>query len=100
MIFIGSDLYEKIVIGLTGQTGAGKSTASNAMKNCGCGIIDADKIAREAVEPKTACLKMLTNAFGCDIINEDGSLNRKSLPEKHFLLKKIHNFSTKLPTHI
>ncbi len=55
MIFIGSDLYEKkIVIGLTGQTGAGKSTVSNAMKKCGCGIIDADKIAREAVEPKNS----------------------------------------------
>ena len=34
---------KKIVIGLTGQTGAGKSTASNAMKKCGCGIIDAGK---------------------------------------------------------
>lgn len=79
---------KKIVIGLTGQTGAGKSTASNAMKNCGCGIIDADKIAREAVEPKTACLKMLTNAFGCDIINEDGSLNRKKLAEKAFSSKE------------
>ena len=79
---------KKIVIGLTGQTGAGKSTVSNAMKNCGCGIIDADKIAREAVEPKTACLKMLTNAFGCDIINEDGSLNRKKLAGKAFSSKE------------
>lgn len=79
---------KKIVIGLTGQTGAGKSTASNAMKKCGCGIIDADKIAREAVEPKTVCLKMLTNAFGCDIINKDGSLNRKKLAEKAFSSKE------------
>lgn len=79
---------KKIVIGLTGQTGAGKSTVSNAMKKCGCGIIDADKIAREAVEPKTACLKMLTNAFGCDIINEDGSLNRKKLAGKAFSSKE------------
>lgn len=79
---------KKIVIGLTGQTGAGKSTVSNAMKKCGCGIIDADKIAREAVEPKTACLKMLTNAFGCDIINKDGSLNRKKLAEKAFSSKE------------
>lgn len=79
---------KKIVIGLTGQTGAGKSTVSNAMKKCGCGIIDADKIAREVVEPKTACLKMLTNAFGCDIINKDGSLNRKKLAEKAFSSKE------------
>lgn len=69
---------KKIVIGLTGQTGAGKSTVSNAMKKCGCGIIDADKIAREAVEPKTACLKMLTNAFGCDIINKMARLTEKA----------------------
>ena len=55
---------KKIVIGLTGQTGAGKSTASNAMKKCGCGIIDADKIAYDADEPKTACLNMLRNAYG------------------------------------
>ncbi|MFR7818918.1 dephospho-CoA kinase [Candidatus Pseudoruminococcus sp.] len=79
---------KKIVIGLTGQTGAGKSTVSDAMKKCGCGIIDADKIAREVVEPKTDCLKMLTNAFGCDIINKDGSLNRKKLAEKAFSSKE------------
>lgn len=79
---------KKIVIGLTGQTGAGKSTVSNAMKKCGCRIIDADKIAREVVEPKTDCLKMLTNAFGCDIINKGGSLNRKKLAEKAFSSKE------------
>lgn len=77
-----------IVIGLTGQTGAGKSTVSAAMEKCGCGIIDADKISRELVEPKTDCLKMLTNAFGCDIINKDGSLNRKKLAEKAFSSKE------------
>lgn len=86
--FIGSDFMKNIVIGLTGQTGAGKSTVSSIMKKCGCGIIDADKIAREVVEPETACLKMLTNAFGCDIINKDGSLNRKRLAEKAFSSKE------------
>lgn len=75
---------KNIIVGLTGQTGAGKSTVSGAMEKCGCGIINADKIAREIVEPKTDCLKMLTNAFGCDIINKDGSLNRKRLAEKAF----------------
>ncbi len=75
---------KNIVIGLTGQTGAGKSTVSSAMEKCGCGIINADKIAREVVEPKTDCIKMLTNAFGCDIINQDGGLNRKKLAEKAF----------------
>lgn len=79
---------KNIVIGLTGQTGAGKSTVSGVMEKYGCGIINADKIAREVVEPKTDCLKMLTNAFGCDIINEDGSLNRKRLAKKAFSSEK------------
>lgn len=74
----------KIVIGLTGQTGAGKSTASEIMKQRGCRVINADLISREVVGTGTDCLKMLTNAFGCDIINSDGSLNRHCLAEKAF----------------
>lgn len=74
----------KLVIGLTGQTGAGKSTASEIMMRRGCEIINADLISREVVGIGTDCLKMLTNAFGCDIINSDGSLNRRVLAEKAF----------------
>lgn len=79
---------KKIVIGLTGQTGAGKSTASEIMRKYGCAIINADIIAREIVMPNTECLKMLTNVFGCDIINHDGTLNRHFLAQKAFSSKE------------
>lgn len=95
---------KKIVIGLTGQTGAGKSTAADTMRRCGCAVIDADQIAREVVCTGTACLKMLVDAFGSEIINIDGSLNRKCLAVKAFssrdnteLLNKItHPFILEL----
>lgn len=76
------------VIGLTGQTGAGKSTASMVMKKMGCSIIDADKVSREVMKPGTKCMKMLTNAFGCDIIKDNGSLDRALLAQRAFSSKE------------
>lgn len=78
----------RLVIGLTGQTGAGKSTAAAAMKKLGCASVNADILAREVVEAGSDCLKLLTNTFGCDIINPDGSLNRRALAKKAFSSKE------------
>ena len=39
------------VIGLTGQTGAGKSTVSRVLADCGIPVVDCDRLAREAVKP-------------------------------------------------
>lgn len=77
-----------IVLGLTGQTGAGKSTVSGIMKNLGCTVISADKIAREATQTGSECLKRLADCFGYDIINNDGSCNRKRLAQKAFSSRK------------
>lgn len=76
------------VIGLTGQTGAGKSTASKVMQKMGCSIIDADKVSREVIKPGAKCMKMLTNAFGCDIIKDNNSLNRALLAQRAFSSKE------------
>ena len=73
-----------IVIGLTGQTGAGKSTAAGFLRELGCGIIDADRVAREAVSRGSSCLEELARAFGDDIINGDGSCNRRLLAKRAF----------------
>ena len=73
-----------IIIGLTGPTGSGKSTASKVAEKLGFQVIDCDIVARKAVEKGTAGLSALVLAFGEDILNCDGTLNRKSLAQKAF----------------
>ena len=71
-------------IGLTGQTGAGKSTVSEFAAKMGYRIINADKVAREVMGNNSECLKRLAEIFGSDIINSDGSCNRKLLAKRAF----------------
>lgn len=75
---------EGIIIGLTGESGSGKSTVCTLLEKKGCVIIDADKIARSITEKGSPVLKRLSEAFGDDIINTDGTLNRQLLAEKAF----------------
>lgn len=72
------------VIGLTGPTGAGKSSAAAVCKKLSIKHIDCDILARKAVEKGTNGLNAVVNAFGNDILNSDGSLNRKALAQKAF----------------
>ncbi|MDF2632496.1 MAG: dephospho-CoA kinase [Caproiciproducens sp.] len=74
---------DKIVIGLTGPTGAGKSTVAAAFEKAGCKIIDADVIARQAVT-NADCIASLKAEYGDDIVGEDGSLNRRLLAQRAF----------------
>lgn len=73
-----------IVIGLTGQTGAGKSTLSDFAGNLGLAVVAADIVAREAFLPGTDCLKKAAEAFGRDIVDENGGLIRPLLAERAF----------------
>lgn len=73
-----------IIIGLTGPTGAGKSSLKTVAENLGYKVIDCDIIARKAVEKGTKGLMALVNTFGEDILFSDGSLNRKALAQKAF----------------
>lgn len=66
-------------IGLTGGIGAGKSTVSATFDEVGGIVVDGDVIAREVVEPGTEGLAKLVEAFGQDILADDGSLNRPAL---------------------
>lgn len=72
-------------IGLTGGIGSGKSTVAAILAEHGFPIIDADKIAREVVEPGQPALAELALTFGEDILNEDGSLNRQALANVAFV---------------
>lgn len=72
------------VIGLTGPTGAGKSSVTAVAENLGFKIVDCDKLARVAVEKGSDGLAAVVNVFGNDILNSDGTLNRASLAQKAF----------------
>jgi dephospho-CoA kinase len=66
-------------VGLTGSIGVGKSFVASVFVELGCHVLDADQTAREVVMPGTPGLKALTNAFGEEILNTDGTLDRKQL---------------------
>jgi dephospho-CoA kinase len=66
-------------VGLTGSIGVGKSYVAAIFVELGCHVLDADQTAREVVMPGTPGLKALTEAFGEEILNTDGSLDRKRL---------------------
>lgn len=68
-----------MVVGLTGQTGAGKSTVSKIFSSNGFAVIDADQVARRVVEKGTKCLDEIADFYGRTVINDDGTLNRKAL---------------------
>jgi dephospho-CoA kinase len=66
-------------VGLTGSIGVGKSFVASLFAELGCHVLDADQTAREVVMPGTPGLKALTEAFGEQILNTDGTLDRKRL---------------------
>lgn len=72
-----------VIIGLTGPTGAGKSTACKAAEDLGFAVINADGVAREVTEKGSALLPVLKEAFG-DVLNPDGTLCRKKLAAEAF----------------
>jgi len=67
------------VVALTGGVGAGKSTVAEVLSSRGAHIIDADVLARKAVEPGSRALAAIVAHFGSDILDENGQLNRGAL---------------------
>jgi dephospho-CoA kinase len=68
-----------LLIGLTGNIASGKSEVANMLADRGATVIDADVLAREAVQPDTQALKDIVKRWGKDILKSDGSLDRKAL---------------------
>ncbi|WP_182904762.1 dephospho-CoA kinase [Microbispora sp. H13382] len=66
-------------VGLTGGIGSGKSEVSRRLAARGAVVIDADKIAREVVEPGTPGIAEIVEAFGEDVLRPDGTLDRERL---------------------
>ena len=71
-----------LVIGLTGGIASGKTTVANLFEQeFGIEIVDADVVARQVVEPGSAGLEQITQHFGPEVIEADGTLNRARLRE-------------------
>jgi dephospho-CoA kinase len=66
-------------IGLTGGIGSGKSTVAALLAERGAQVVDADRIAREVVEPGTPGLAAVVAEFGAEVLTTDGALDRPSL---------------------
>ncbi len=68
-----------IRVGLTGGIGSGKSEVARLLAEHGAVVVDADALAREAVEPGTPGLAAVVAEFGPDVLSADGSLDRAAL---------------------
>lgn len=66
-------------IGLTGGIGSGKSTVMGLFSELGVPCINADKIARELVQPNSLALNKIIEKFGSSIVTPDGQLKRSKL---------------------
>lgn len=67
------------VIGLTGNSGCGKGAVAEIMSKYGALILDCDKIAHNNMSPLGVAYKEIVDAFGCSILNDDKTINRKIL---------------------
>lgn len=76
-------------IGLTGGIGSGKSTVAALLREKGLEVIDADAMARMAVSPGSETLRKIVQVFGPDVLNEDGSLNRRTMSDQVFKDSKL-----------
>ena len=77
-----------VVIGLTGQTGAGKSYVREIFWEKGAAVIDADSVSHDITENNVDCIFDIVNHFSCLVLNERGTINRKALGKKVFSDKK------------
>jgi len=84
------------LIGLTGGIASGKSVVAARLAEHGAVVVDADRIAREVVEPGSPALARIAEEFGDEVIASDGSLDRAALgallfesPEKRAALNAI-----------
>ena len=66
-------------VALTGGIASGKSTVAGILTDLGALVIDSDRLAREVVEPGTPGLAQVADAFGPQVLSEDGRLDRTAL---------------------
>jgi dephospho-CoA kinase len=85
-----------LLVGLTGGLGAGKSTVGGMLSDRGAVLVDADELAREALDPGTAAYKQVCDLFGDQVVTASGQLDREAIaaavfdePERRRSLESI-----------
>lgn len=71
----------RLILGVTGGIGSGKTTVANMLAELGAPIVDFDLIARKVVEPGQPALRDIVEYFGTQVLKEDGTLDRKKVSE-------------------
>mgnify|MGYP000743002967 CR=1 FL=1 len=71
-------------IGLTGGIGSGKSSVASRLEAHGAAIVDADRIVRQLQEPGQPVFDAMVEAFGAEIVADDGSLDRQAVADRVF----------------
>lgn len=71
-------------VALTGGIASGKTTVANLFAELGVPVIDTDIIAREVVEPGQPALAAVVEAFGRDVLDDDGRIDRRRMRERIF----------------
>jgi len=77
-------MTKKLIVGLTGGIGSGKTAASDYFASLGIVVVDADIVAREVVEPDQPAWQAILDRFGEEALLPDRSLNRPWLRDKVF----------------
>ena len=73
-----------VVIGVTGNIGSGKSTVCQLLAGLGAAVIDADEAARKTYKPHSPAWREIITAFGTEILQPDGEIDRARLAEVVF----------------
>lgn len=78
-------MKDAILVGITGRSGSGKSLLSNYYRSLGYPVADGDVISREIMAKGSPCTAQLVKAFGPEILDAQGEINRKALAAKAFV---------------
>ena len=80
---------KRVILGVTGTFGSGKSTVANMFKSFGAELIDADKIAHRVIRPGSEIYKKIINAFSRSILKKNKTIDRKKIAKVVFKDKKL-----------
>jgi dephospho-CoA kinase len=70
------------IVGLTGGIATGKSTVGAILREMGVPVLDADQVARDVVRPGEPALAELVSAFGAEVLDADGGLDRRAMRQR------------------